>query len=62
MIWLQVSYYLQGDGTKQSHLLTLLRLYLKNQDIDSLGQSLDILLETDIERRLFGDIRYNTCA
>lgn len=54
----QVHYYLQDDGTKQSHLFTLLRLYLKNHDVDSLSHSLNILLETDIERRLLGDIRY----
>ena len=55
---LQVHYYLHSDETKRSYLFTLLRLYLKNQDIDSLSQSLNILLETYIERRLLGDIRY----
>ena len=46
-----------GDPLKKTHLLTLLRLYSKDRDINSLGSSLNILLDTPIERRLFGDIR-----
>ena len=45
------------DDTKKSHLLTLLRLYARDRDINTLGSSLDVLLETPIERRLLADIR-----
>lgn len=54
---LQINYYLMSDPMKKTHLLTLLRLYSKDKDINSLGASLNILLDTPIERRLLTDIR-----
>ena len=54
----QVRYYLIGDATKKTHLLMLLRLYVRNRAVDSLASSLDILLEGPIERRLIPYIRY----
>ena len=54
---LQMDYYLMGEKMKKTHLLTLLRLYSKDRDINSLCSSLKVLLDTPIERRLFGDIR-----
>ncbi len=53
----QVNYFLIHDETKRSHLLTLLRLYAKDRNVYTLGTSLNILLETPIERRLLPDIR-----
>ncbi len=53
----QVNYFLMHDETKRPHLLTLLQLYARDKNIDSLGASLNILLETPIERRLLPDIR-----
>lgn len=46
------------DDQKKTHLLTLLRLYSKDRDIDSLGHSLDVLLDTPIQRRLLPHIRF----
>ena len=54
---MQVNYYLLGDPLKKTHLYTLLRLYTKNRNIDSLATSLEILLDSPIEKRLFSDIR-----
>lgn len=54
---MQIDYYLMGDSMKKTHLLTLLRLYSRNKDIHSLSSSLNILLDSPIERRLFTDIR-----
>ena len=56
-ISVQVNYYLLSDPLKRTHLYTLLRLYTKNRNINSLATSLDILLDSHIERRLFADIR-----
>lgn len=53
----QVNYYLLNDPMKKIHLYTLLRLYTKNRNIDGLATSLDILLDSPIERRLFSDVR-----
>lgn len=46
-----------GDPLKKMHLLTLLRLYSKDRDINSLGASLNILLDSPTEKRLCQDIR-----
>lgn len=53
----QINYYLMDDRDKKHHLLTLLQIYLKNRDIVGLASSLNVLLETAIERRLLTDIR-----
>lgn len=52
-----MSYYLLNDSLKKTHILTLLRLYSKDSDINSLASSLNILLDSPIERRLLADIR-----
>ena len=46
-----------SDPLKKTHILTLLRLYSKDRDINSLASSLNILLDSTIERRLLADIR-----
>lgn len=46
-----------GDSMKKTHLLTLLRLYSRDRDINSLSSSLNIILDSPIERRLLADIR-----
>ena len=53
-----MDYYLMKDSIKKMHLLTLLRLYSRDRDINSLSSSLNILLDSPIERRLLADIRY----
>ena len=53
----QVNYFLQHDEQKKLQLLTILKVYNRNRDLDSLCESIDILLDTPIERRLIRDIR-----
>lgn len=53
----QVNYYLMDDLRKRDQLFALLRLYTKDRDIDSLVSSLDILLDTAVERRLLQDLK-----
>ena len=45
------------DLRKRDQLFALLRLYTKDRDIDSLVSSLDILLDTAVERRLLQDLK-----
>ncbi len=45
------------DDQKKTHLHTILRLYSKDRDIDSLGHSLDVILDPPIQRRLLSHIR-----
>lgn len=44
---------------KKTQVVTLLKHYNKNRDIDSLGRGLYMLLETPIDQRLLPDIRYH---
>ena len=53
----QVRYYLLDDAVKKTHLLTLLRLYARDRGVDSLADSLDVLLDGPIERRLIPCVR-----
>ena len=46
-----------NDPVKKSHLMTLLRLYARGRDIDSLAGSLEVLLEGPIERKILPAIR-----
>ena len=39
-------------------LLAVLKNYNETLDVDKLGESLDMLLETHVERRILKDIRY----
>ena len=54
---MKVGYYLMGEPLKKTQLMTLLRLYSKDRDINSLGASLNILLESPTQKRLCQDIR-----
>lgn len=54
----QVRYYLLNDNVKKTHLWTLLRLYARDRNVDSLASSLGVLLEGPIERRLIPAVRY----
>jgi len=54
----KVDYYLMGEFLKKTQLMTLLRLYSKDRNINSLGSSLNILLDSPTQKRLCQDIRY----
>ena len=47
-----------GDVQKKGNLLTLLRIYARTRDVDSLAGSLDVLLDTPIERRILPAVRW----
>ena len=53
----KVRYYLCHDDVKRLHLMSMLKLYAQNRNLETLGHSLNMLLESDIERRLLGEIR-----
>ena len=53
----QVDYYLMSEPLKKTQLMTLLKLYSKDRDINSLGASLNILLDSSTQKRLCQDIR-----
>ena len=52
-----MQYYLIGENIKKTNLVTLLRLYAKDHNVDNFGQSVALLLETPTERKLLPFIR-----
>jgi S1-C subfamily serine protease len=53
----QMQYYLIGDDIKRTNLVTLLRLYAKDHNIDNFGRSVALLLVTPTERKLIPFIK-----
>lgn len=41
-------------------MLSMLKMYARNRNIEMLSHSLNLLLESDIDRRLLGEIRLVT--
>ena len=53
-----MNYYLAGQESKKVQLVKVLNQYARDRSVDQLGQNLNMILQTPVQRRLLREIRF----